>query len=112
MWLLSKEGALEKRRTSKLYAMEKEITVSEEWYKGLMGALDAQEASVLRVLWGTMLLLMAFCLCSLVFTFQMVHANFGGMGTRLREVHLCNKGNTNLQNTNYFEEKLQTFAVY
>lgn len=47
MWLPSKEGALEKRRTSKLYAMEKEITVSEEWYKGLMGALDAQEASVL-----------------------------------------------------------------
>lgn len=27
-----------------------------------MGALDAQEASVLRVLWGTMLLLMAFSL--------------------------------------------------
>ena len=60
MWLLGKEGALEKRRTSKLYAVEKEMTVSEEWYKGLMGALDAQEASVLRVLWGTMLLLMAF----------------------------------------------------
>lgn len=77
-----------------------------------MGALDAQEASVLRVLWGTMLLLMAFWLCILVFTFQMVHVNFGGMGTRLTEVHLCNKGNTNLQNTNNFEEKLQTCAVY
>lgn len=64
-----------------------------------MGALDAQEVSVLRVLWGTMLLLMAFWLCILVFTFQMVHVNFGGMGTKLREVHLCNKGNTNLQNT-------------
>lgn len=71
MWLLSKEGALEKRRTSKLYAMEKEITVSEEWYKGLMDALDAQEASVLRVLWDTMLLLMAFfAFVSLSLTFR------------------------------------------
>jgi len=97
--LLTEEGAWEKRRTSKVYAVEKEMTVSEERYKDLMGALEVLEASLLRVLhWWLS------CLYILVVTFQMVPVNFGGAGTRLRKVHHQNKANTNLQSTNNMEK--------